>query len=114
MEYRRTSNGWRTFLEHCGFTSVALVAIAATMILTFFSNLSGQPWIDVFIASMVLLIAGAGLILYAKIPAYRSGRFFTFGLKSVPKRLARCYRWGWYVFLSGMILSFCLSLSYPH
>jgi len=114
MEYQCESNGWRTFWENFWLPVIALTAIVASLVLTFFSNLSDQPWIDLFIATMALLVSGAVLILYAKLPAYLSGRFFTFGLKSVPKRLAGFYRWGWCVFLSGVTLSLLLSLSHPH
>ena len=79
----------------------------------FFVNLKGEQWIYFFVVSVVLLISGAALIAYAKIPVYRTGRFFTFGVKSVPERLTGCYRWGWRVFLFGVALSLCLLLSRP-
>jgi hypothetical protein len=89
----------------------AVLAVVFSQVLMFFFNLRGQPWIYFFVASMVLLISGATLIVYAKIPVYRSGRFFTFGVKSVPERLTGHYRWGWRVFLFGVVLSLCLLLS---
>ena len=113
MEHRSQNNGFLTFMEHWGFILTALLAIIFSQVLMFFFNLSGKPWIYVFVASLTLLLFGAGLIIYAKFPVYRSGRFFTFGVKSVPARLAGCYRWGWRVFLFGMVLSLCLLLSKP-
>jgi hypothetical protein len=111
MEYRSQTNGLLTFMEYWGFVGTALIIFALTEVFTFFNNLSGMPWIYIFVSSNVLLVAGASLILYAKIPIYRTGRFFTFGVKSVPKRLAGFYRWGWRVFLFGVVLSLCLTLS---
>lgn len=111
MEYRGRNNGWQTFFEHYGMFLMALLGILAERLLLFFFNLRGQSWIYFFIASQVLLIGGAGLIVYAKLPAYRSGRFFTFGIKSVPQRLAGYYLWGWRVFAFGIGLSLCLALS---
>jgi hypothetical protein len=111
MDYRRKSNGWLTFLEHWNLVLVVIVAFAFIKVLDFFTELNGQRWIYFFIASNCLLIIGAGLILYAKLPVYRSGRFFTFGLKSVPPQLAGCYRCGRAVFLFGVVLSLCLLLS---
>ena len=111
MEYRRETNGLRTFIENWWFLFIVLIAIAVSVILSFFTNLSGERWICFFVASEALLILGAGLILRAKIPVYRSGRFFTFGLKFIPKNLAGFYRWGWRVFLFGVALSLCLLLS---
>ncbi len=111
MEYKSRTNGWMTFREHWSFALVALLAMCLTMALDFFFNLHGKPWIYVFCVSVVLLLCGAALILRAKIPAYRSGRFFTFGVNSVPERLAGSYRRGWRIFLFGVVLSLCLLLS---
>jgi hypothetical protein len=112
MDYHRKSNGWQTFMENWGSLLIlGLIAILASQVLNFFGNLNGVPWIYFFVGSSALLIVGAGLIVHAKIPAYRSGRFFTFGIKSVPENLAECYRWGWRVFLFGVVLSLCLLLS---
>jgi len=91
MEYERRSNGLVTFLEHYWFVLSAVIALVSTQVGMFFLNLKGQGWINFFAASLVLLISGAALILYAKIPVYRSGRFFTFGVKSVPKHLSGYY-----------------------
>ncbi len=111
MEHRSKGNGLETFLEHWNFLIIALVAFATSQVFMFFLNLSGMPWIYFFVASFVLLFSGAALIVYAKFPVYRSGRFFTFGVKSVPEHLAGYYRWGWRVFLFGVVLSLCLLLS---
>ena len=113
MEHRSHSNGLQTFLEHWGFLVIAVVAFLASQVLMFFTRLTGAPWIWFFVASFALMFAGGGLIGYAKFPVYRSGRFFTFGLKSVPEHLMRHYRWGWRVFLFGVVLSLCLLLSRP-
>jgi hypothetical protein len=110
MELHKQSNGLLTFLEHWGFLIFVLLLVAYIETVNFFTNLNGQPWINFFTAAMLLLITGAFLILRAKIPAYRSGRFLTFGLKSVPAPLARHYRWGWRLFSLGVLLSLCLLL----
>ena len=113
MDYRSQSNGLQTFLEHWGFLLTAFVAILASQVLMFFTRLTGAPWIWFFVASFALLIVGGCLIGYAKFPVYRSGRFFTFGVESVPERLRGFYRWGWRAFLFGVVLSLCLLLSRP-
>jgi hypothetical protein len=113
MDHDRKGNGLETFLEHYGFVVAALLAIVMSQVGMFFINLKGERWISFFIAGMVLLISGAALIVYAKIPVYRSGQFFTFGIKSVPTHLAGYYRWGWRVFSFGVVLSLCLLLSRP-
>ncbi len=111
MESETKNNGRSTFLEHWGFLLVAVLAVCNSQALIFFRNLNGTPWNCLSIASMVLLISGAALILYAKIPVYRSGRFFTFGVKSVPANRAKIYRRGWRIFLVRVVLSLCLLLS---
>ena len=111
MEYRRETNGLRTFLEYWGFLSAVFTIIAGVTVYSFFISLRGEPWIHFFFLSQSLLILGTGLIFRAKVPVYRSGRFFTFGLKAIPKNAAGYYRWGWRVFLFGVGLSLCLLLS---
>jgi hypothetical protein len=111
MEYQRRNNGLQTFLEHWGFILSILLGVVVLQILMFFVNLNGKPWIYFFVASMVLLVLGAVLIVWAKLPVYRSGHFLTFGVHSVPKNMAGCYLWGWRVFLFGIVLPLCLLLS---
>ena len=113
MDHQKQSNGLQTLLEHWGFLLTAIFAVLATQVLMFFTQLSGMRWIWFFVASFALMISGGSLIGYAKFPVYRSGHFFTFGVKSVPEHLAGYYRFGWRVFLFGVVLSLCLFLSKP-
>jgi hypothetical protein len=111
MTCSKRDNGWTTFWEHYGFSLIAILAATVTFGLDFFTNLQGDSWIRFFVVSQVLLVSGAVLIGAAKFPVYRSGRFFTFGIKSVPIQFAGIYRWGWRGFLSGVVLSLCLLIS---
>lgn len=111
MEYRKENNGWQTFFENWWFLFLGLGAFAGVEVLFFFQNLTGMPWIHFLGATTALLFSGAGLILYAKFPLYRSGRFFTFGIRSIPQGFKGAYRWGWRIFLFGAALSLCLLLS---
>ncbi|HVU08324.1 MAG TPA: hypothetical protein VHG89_07260 [Verrucomicrobiae bacterium] len=113
METQKDNNGLQTFLEHWNIILIAIVAVLASQVLMFFTRLCGTSWICFFVASFALMILGGILIGYAKFPVYRSGRFFTFGLKSVPGYLRGFYRWGWRIFFLGVVLSFCLFLSRP-
>jgi hypothetical protein len=113
MDARKQGNGIETFLEHWWVWITILVAIITERILGFFMGLSGIPWICFFVASCALMVVGASLIVYAKLPVYRSGRFLTFGLKAVPHHLVRVYCWGWRIFLFGAVLGLCLLLSRP-
>lgn len=111
MEHHAQNNGFETFLEHWSLLVVVVVALATTEVLDFFTGLSGSPWIWLLIVSFALMFSGGGLIGYAKSPAYRSGRLFTFGVKSVPQRFVGFCRWGWRLFVFGAALGFCLLLS---
>ncbi len=102
---------WAKFLEHWGMRLPALIAFIAVQVLMFFMNLNGTQWIYFFVASLGLQFSGGALIVYAKFPVYRSGRFFTFGARSVPQHLQGYYRWGWEVFLFGAVLGLCLLFS---
>ena len=113
MDYRKRDNGLLTFLEHWNILIVAVVAFIAFKVLDFFMRLSGAPRLWFLFAAFALMISGGGMITYAKLPVYRSGRFFTFGFRSVPAHLQGVYRWGWRVFLFGVVLSLCLLLSKP-
>src|SRR5579859_4312255 len=113
METQKDSKGLRTFLEHWNIALVAIVAALTSQVLMFFTRLSGTPWICILVASFALMIFGGALIGYAKFSVYRSGRFFTFGVKSVPEHFRGFYRWGWRVFLFGVLVSLCLFLSKP-
>jgi len=110
MDRQSQSNGLETFLEHWSILITVIIAVIAGKLLTW---LSGAPWIWFRAAAFTLMVAGAGLIGYAKLPLYRSGRFLTFGVKAVPQRLRGCYQWGWRVFLFGVVLALFLLLSRP-
>jgi hypothetical protein len=113
METRKDHYGLRTFFEHWNFAFIAITAILTSQGLDYFTHLCGTPWIRVFVASFALMILGGALIGCAKFPVYRTGRFFTFGVKSVPAHLHGFYRWGWRLFLFGVLLSLGLFLSRP-
>ena len=113
MDRQTRSNGLETFLEHWGLLITAGIAVITGKVLTFFMGLSGTPWIWCFVAAFALMSLGAVLIGYAKLPVYRSGRFFTFGPRSVPRQRLGCYLWGWRVFLFGFVLGVSLLFSRP-
>lgn len=113
METHKNTNGMKTLLENWWFVCMAIAVYLTFQVIAFFENLCGIPWIYFFVASFTLMMCGAVLIGYAKLPVYRSGRFFTFGLNSVPVETRRYYRSGWRVFLFGVLLSLCLLLSKP-
>ena len=111
MEHGRKSNGLHTFFEHWGLFLNTIIVIVLAQVLTFFINLTGAPWIWFCVASFAPLTAGGCLLTYAKFPTYRKGKFLTFGINSAPEHLKGFYRWGWRLFLFGVVLSLCLLLS---
>lgn len=111
MEYHRDSRGLLTFLEHWWLVLLGLVVFALSHLSLLILNLRGQAWLTTLAAGTGLLVAGAVLILSAKLPLYRQGRLFTFGSGSIPKSHQGCYRWGWRLFGMGVVLSLGLLLS---
>ncbi len=113
MDTHRQNNGLQTFLEHWGFLLLSALVLLTAHGLMFFSQLTRSHWIALFATSFALMFVGGCLIGGAKIPVYRSGRFFAFGLKSVPEPLRGSYRWGWRLFLFGAGLALWLAGSQP-
>jgi len=79
---------WVPFLEHWGMLVSVVAVLLATQVRLFFLNLTGRAWLCFLAGSFALMLSGAVLIVYAKISVCRSGRFFTFGVKSVSERLS--------------------------
>ncbi len=113
MDSQRNSNGLLTFLEHWWLLSVAIVAFATSQGLSFFTRLSGTPWIWCYGISMVAAVVGVALIFYAKLPLYEQRRFFTFGCRALPEGRRSFYRWGYRCVLFAVALLLCLFLSRP-
>jgi hypothetical protein len=108
MEYRRDSHGQRTFCEHWWMLILTLYVLLPAFIFHRLTQLDTQSWLTLSVGTIVIQVAGACLICYAKLPTYRSGRYFTFGVKSVPASRASHYRRGWRWFAIGVVLSLIL------
>ena len=113
MDTHRQSNGLQTFLEHYGFLVTALSAVFASQLLSFFSRLTGTPWIWCYAVGLLLAGVGATLVFYSKLPLYRQRRFFTFGSRALPESRRLFYRWGYRCAILAVALLLCLFLSRP-
>ena len=105
MNYNKQSNGLPTLVEHWNFALVIIPIALFELGREFLHTLDGVPWMSFAAASFGLILFGAALICCAKLPVYRSGHFFTFGIKSVPRGVRIYYRLGWGLFLLGAIIS---------
>jgi hypothetical protein len=105
MDYRRDSHGEQTFFEHWWLLGFATIASLASLVSHILGTISVSWRIALCVGAFALMIAGAWLIGYAKLPAYRDGRFFSFGVKSVPRALRHHYLKGWRLFYGGMMLT---------
>lgn len=113
MEPKRNSHRyqWVKFLEHWGLTVVVLIVAVSVEVFFFLFDLIGRLRVWCFAVSIALMFSSVGLLLFAKLPVLRSNRFFTFGVKTAPANLARCYRWSWALFLAGVALALGLLFS---
>jgi hypothetical protein len=111
MEYRRDHHGRLTFLEHWGLILPGVLGLLGLGMINAFRRLDGALWLVLLTIAGVLLLSGAGLLLAAKLPVYRSRRYFTFGIQSIPAQRVAHYRWGRRLFLTGVALSFGLLLT---
>lgn len=113
MDTHRQSNGLQTFLEHYWFLVMAVSALVASQLLSFFTKLTGSPWIWCYGIGLFVAVVGVVLIFYAKLPLYRERRFFTFGSATLPKSRRSFYRWGYRCVIFAVALLLCLLLSKP-
>lgn len=84
---------------------------AGVQVLLFLRNLTGPGRTALLWMAFGAQLVGAALIAAAKMPAYRAGRYFTFGQSSVPSPLRGAYRWGWRCFTAGALVCMGLLLS---
>ena len=111
MDYQRKSNGILTFVEHFGFMGMTVSAVVAAWLFSFFTRLTGTPWVWCYGIGLFLACVGVALIFYSKLPLYRQRRFFTFGSAALPEARRSAYRWGYRCVLFAVALLLCLFLS---
>ncbi|SRR6266542_1635423 len=83
---------------------VVVVALLASWVL----SVHGIAWILATGASFCVAVLGAALLFIAKLPLYRQGRFFTFGIQALPVTSHRFYRWGCRCSILGIVAMFVL------
>jgi hypothetical protein len=113
MEHRSKSNGWVTFFEHYWLLVITASALAASQLLSFFTRLTGAPWIWCYGVGLFSAAVGVTLVFYSKLPLYRQRRFFTFGSAALPESRRSFYRWGYRCVLFTVALLLYLLLSRP-
>jgi hypothetical protein len=113
MDYQRQSNGLGTFFEHYWFLVIAVSALVVSLLLSFFTRLTGTPWIWCYGVGLFVAAVGVVLIFYSKLPLYRQRRFFTFGSAALPEGRRSFYRRGYRCVLFAIALLLCLFLSKP-
>ena len=102
-----------TFFEHYWFLAFAVSALVVSLLLSFFTRLTGTPWIWCYGVGLFVAAVGASLIFFSKLPLYRQRRFFTFGSAALPVDRRSFYRWGYRCVLFAVALLLCLFLSRP-
>ena len=75
--------------------------------------LQGWLWFVGYILALLISIIGAILIGRAKLPLYRKGQFFTFGIRHIPEALRPTYRWGCWLSVVGIAFALLLLLTSP-
>jgi len=111
MDYQRKSNGLVTFLEHWWFLILPALAFVVWQLLSYFTRLTGAPWIWHYAISLAVAGVGVSLIFYAKVPLYRQRQFFRFGSGALPESRRSYYRWGYRCVIFAIVLLLCLLLS---
>jgi len=92
---------------------MAIMGIVGIQLVLFFSHLNGTRWISCYFAALTIATLGIALLVYAKLPLYRQGRFFTFGSRALPESRRAFYRWGYRCAGLAVALLLFLLLSKP-
>ena len=92
---------------------MAIISILGAQLFFFFSQLTGTRWISCYFAALTIAALGIALLVYAKLPLYRQGRFFTFGSRALPESRRAFYRWGYRCAGLAVALLLFLLLSKP-
>jgi hypothetical protein len=91
-------------------TVLGIPILAAMIFFSWLLSVHGTTWICAAAASFGIGVLGATLLFLAKLPLYRQGRFFTFGIGALPESSHGLYRWGCRCSIAGCILMFFLWL----
>ena len=113
MDTHRQSNGLQSFLEHYWFLGIGVSGVLASLVLSFFSRLTGTPWIWCYGVGLFVAVVGVALLFYSKLPLYQQRRFFTFGRAALLEGRRSFYRWGYRCVGFAVALLLCLLLSRP-
>jgi hypothetical protein len=91
-------------------TALVVPIVVPALIASWVLSLHGTPWLWASAISFGVAIIGAALLFVAKLPLYRQGRFFTFGIQAIPQSSHGFYRWGCRLAILGCVLMFFLWL----
>ena len=94
------------WLTTWGISVLALIGVISSVVLNFFSSLTGRQWMWFYGVAMV----GWSLIFYAKLPLLIQRHYFTFGGRIIPENRRSFYRWGYRCVVCAMVLLLCLLL----
>jgi hypothetical protein len=89
-------------------TALGLPIVVTALLASWVLSIHGVAWIWAAGVSLSGALFGAVLLFVAKLPLYRQGRFFTFGIQALPVTSHRFYRWGCRCSLLGIIAMFVL------
>jgi hypothetical protein len=90
-----------------GMPFTALVAVFAA---SWLPPLHGAGWLWAAGISFGIALVGATLLLIAKLPLYRQGRYFSLGIRALPESSRGYYRWGCGCSIVGCVLLLLLWL----
>jgi hypothetical protein len=75
-------------------TALGLPIVVTALLASWVLSIHGVAWMWAAGISVSVAVLGAVLLFIAKLPVYRQGRFFTFGIQALPVTSHRLYRWG--------------------
>lgn len=101
------NNSFRNFPPDI-LTALGLPFVFVALFASWVLSVHGIAWMWAVALSFSVAVFGAALLFVAKLPLYRQGRFFTFGIQALPEKSHRLYRWGCRCSLFGIAVMFIL------
>jgi len=86
---------------------IAVIGLLAGLILPDIRSIGLIAW---FCIAMLTGLLGIGLLVYARMPLYRQGKFLSIGPKELPANRLPAYKWAWRLIGGAIVVQLAMLL----